>query len=90
LALRHLIPKETRDKINQAPATKYVVLLMMLVIGALIARHGYYGIRHRAIATKRGEFTDTTAVAIGLIYLAVGGMMVVGGLFGLVMSMVSA
>jgi uncharacterized membrane protein YphA (DoxX/SURF4 family) len=83
--LRHLIPKETQDRINQSPITKSVAIVLLLLVGSLLARHGINGMQNRAIATKYGEFTASAAIVVGLIYLLVGGMMVVGGLFALVL-----
>lgn len=76
--LKHLIPKDMRESLNQNPTFQWVVVVFMVVVGILLVVKGVDGLRNKRLTGKHGRvFKGTTAQVLGALYAAMGTLLAV-------------
>ncbi|MEJ7638927.1 MAG: hypothetical protein WKF75_13390 [Singulisphaera sp.] len=81
--LNRLIPDDLRNRLNESPITKYVVVALLLIVGPLLIRNGIRGVRDKRVMSKGREYTGGAAVAVGALQCLAGGMALAGAVFAL-------
>ncbi|MEM8717013.1 MAG: hypothetical protein AAF268_01460 [Cyanobacteria bacterium P01_A01_bin.3] len=71
--LSRLIPEDVRDSLNANPTFQWIVVVLLVFVGATTAATGIKGIRNKRIRGKYGSVIEgTTAQVLGMTYTLLG------------------
>jgi hypothetical protein len=65
--LKHLIPDDVRNRLNEWPIFQLAVIALIAAVGTFLVWNGLKGIRTKAITSKGRKYTGGTAIAVGVL-----------------------
>ena len=72
-ALNYLIPEDLKNSLNANPGFQWFVTVIMFVVGVVLIRMGFNGVKNKRLKGKHGRvFEGVTAQILGVLYMVLG------------------